>query len=106
MQFNDREKVYENKFSMDQESLFKVEARASKLIGLWAAEKLGMSGPDAESYAKEVIAANLDEPGYDDVKRKIEKDFADRNVMLTTNEINIVIEKSIAEATRQIAASK
>lgn len=106
MQFDDREKVYENKFSMDQETLFRVEARASKLIGLWAAEKMGMSGADAENYAKEVIAANLDEPGYDDVKRKLEHDFALKNVVLTSNEVNIVIEKSVAEATKQIVEGK
>lgn len=106
MQFNDREKGYENKFSLDQETLFRVEARASKLIGLWAAEKMGLNGTEAENYAKEVIAANLDEPGYDDVKRKIEHDFAAKNVVLTSNELNIVIEKSVTEATKQIVESK
>ena len=107
MSFNDREKAFENKFSMDQQSMFKIEARASKLIGLWAAtEKFGLSGTDADSYAKEVIAANLDEPGYDDVKRKLKADFATRNIPFNADEIDAIIDKSVVEATRQIEAEK
>ena len=106
MQFDDREKAFENKFSMDQASLFKIEARASKLIGLWAAEKMGLPADVAENYAKEVITANLDEPGYDDVKRKIMADFAQRGVTVTVSEIDIAIEKCVTEATKQISEIK
>lgn len=106
MSFNDREKAFEQKFSLDQQSSFKIEARASKLIGLWAAEKFGITGTDAESYAKEVIAANLDEPGYDDVKRKLKADFATKNIPFDSDEVDAIIDKSVAEATRQIEAEK
>jgi hypothetical protein len=106
MSFNDRQKGFENKFSHDQESLFKIEARASKIIGKWAAEKMGLTGTDAETYAKEMISANLDEPGYDDVKRKVENDFAAKNIECDSAEIDRVIDKSVADATAQIEAEK
>ncbi len=106
MNFNDRQKGFENKFSHDQETLFKIEARASKLIGKWAAEKMGLTGTDAETYAKEMISANLDEPGYDDVKRKVENDFAAQKIEFDSTEIDRVIDKSVADATAQIEAEK
>lgn len=106
MSFNDREKAFEQKFSLDQQSSFKIEARASKLIGLWAAEKFGLSGVDADNYAKEVIAANLDEPGYDDVRRKLKADFQTRNIPFNFDEMNAIIDKSVVDATKQIEAEK
>jgi hypothetical protein len=106
MSFNDRQKGFENKFSLDQESLFKIEARASKLMGKWAAEKMCLSGVDAETYAKDVISANLDEPGYDDVKRKIEADFAAKNIPFDSAEVDNMIDKCIADATAQVEAEK
>jgi hypothetical protein len=106
MSFNDRQKGFENKFSLDQETLFKIEARASKLIGKWAAEKMGLTLQEAETYAKDVISANLDEPGYDDVKRKLEADFAEKGITFNANEVDTVIEKCIAEATAQIDAER
>lgn len=102
MQFDEREKAYESKFANDQQALFKIEARASKLIGLWAAEKMGLSSADAENYAKEVIAANLDEPGYNDVKRKLQADFGLNLVAVDEKEIDTMIEKYVVEATKQI----
>lgn len=106
MQFEDREKAYEGKFANDQQSMFKIEARASKLIGLWAAEKMGLSGADAENYAKEVIAANLDEPGYDDVKRKLQGDFDAKSVSIAESDIDSIIEKCVVEATKQLESNK
>lgn len=106
MSFNDREKAFENKFSMDQQSMFKIEARASKLIGLWAAGQFGLSGAEAENYAKEVISANLDEPGYGDVKRKLKGDFQDRNIPFNSDEVDAIIDKNVAEATRQIQGER
>lgn len=106
MSFNDRQKGFENKFSHDQESLFKIEARASKLIGKWAAEKIGLTGSEAETYAKDVISANLDEPGYDDVKRKIQADFEAKNIAFNLDEIDRTIDKCVADATAQIEAEK
>lgn len=72
--FDDRESAFENKFAHDEEMKFKAEARANKLVGLWAAELLGKSGDEAEAYAKEVILADFEEAGHEDVYRKL---FAD-----------------------------
>jgi hypothetical protein len=102
MSMDDREKVYENKFALDQQVLFRIEARASKLIGLWAAAEMGMSGAEAENYAKEVVASNLDEPGYDDVKRKVFEDFANHGREISDHLFGSVLDKMVAEARRQI----
>lgn len=102
MSMDDREKVYENKFALDQQVLFRIEARASKLIGLWAAAEMGMSGAEAENYAKEVVASNLDEPGYDDVKRKVFEGFANHGREISDHLFGSVLDKMVAEARRQI----
>ncbi|MDY0029955.1 MAG: DUF1476 domain-containing protein [Pseudobdellovibrionaceae bacterium] len=103
MAFDERKDAAEKKFELDQQTLFKIEARASKLIGIWAGEKMGMSGAELEAYAKEVVVANLDEPGYDDVKRKLVADFSEAEVSFTENEIDHIILKSVDTATHQIA---
>ncbi|MCW9044198.1 MAG: DUF1476 domain-containing protein [Pseudopelagicola sp.] len=73
--FDDRENAFENKFAHDEEMKFKAEARCNKLLGLWAAELLGKSGSDAEAYAKEVIIADFEEAGHEDVVRKVAGDL-------------------------------
>ena len=65
--FNDREKGFENKFKHDQEATFKATARRNKLLGLWVAKELGLSGAAAEDYAKSVVVADMEKPGDDDV---------------------------------------
>jgi len=99
---DDREKTLENKYAHDQHKLFRIEARASKLIGLWAAEKMSLPADAAEAYAKEVVASNLDEPGFADVKKKILKDFHDNDLELTAHMLDSVIEKKMALAAEQI----
>lgn len=74
--FDQREKDFEKKFAHDEELRFKATARRNKLLGLWAAEKLGKSGPDADAYAKEVVASDFEEAGDEDVFRKVAKDLA------------------------------
>lgn len=76
--FDDRENAFENKFAHDAEMQFKAEARRNKLVGLWAAELLGKSGDEAEAYAKEVIAADFEEAGHEDVYRKLAGDLGDK----------------------------
>jgi hypothetical protein len=71
----EREKAFENKFVHDQELRFKAEVRRNKLIGLWAAERLGKSGDEAEAYARDVVKADFAEAGDEDVFRKIRSDF-------------------------------
>ena len=73
--FSDREKGFERKFALDEELRFKAMARRNKLLGLWAAEKLGKTGEAAEAYAKEVVAADFEEAGDGDVLRKLKTDF-------------------------------
>jgi hypothetical protein len=75
--FKDREKGFENKFAHDQEMQFRAVARGNKLLGLWAADLLGKSGPDAEAYALEVVRSDFEEAGTEDVYRKVSGDLRD-----------------------------
>ena len=78
----DRQQGSEKKFAMDEESKFKAMARRNKLLGLWAAEKLGKTGEDADAYAKEVVRADFEEAGDEDVFRKVRADFDAANIAL------------------------
>ncbi len=73
--FDDRERAEEARYALDQETQFKVMARRNKLLGLWAADLMGLSGSDAEAYAKTVVLSDLEEPGDEDVFRKVRGDF-------------------------------
>lgn len=73
--FDDRENAFENKFAHDAEMRFKAEARRNKLLGLWAADLLGKSGDEAEAYAAEVVRADFEEAGHEDVVRKVAGDL-------------------------------
>lgn len=73
--FDDRERAEEAKFAMDEAAEFKVMARRNKLLGLWAAELMDLHGDEAESYAKSVVLSDLEEPGDDDVFRKVRADL-------------------------------
>ena len=75
--FDDRENAFENKFAHDEEMKFKAEARTNKLLGLWAAELLGKSGDDAAAYASEVVKADFEEAGHEDVVRKVAADLGE-----------------------------
>lgn len=77
---NDREKAFESKFVHDQETVFKATARRNKLLGQWAAGELGLSGDDADAYAKAVVMADFEEAGDDDVIRKVSADFAEKGI--------------------------
>lgn len=76
--FDDRENAFENKFAHDAEMQFKAEARRNKLLGLWAAERLGKSGDDAAAYAREVVKSDFEEAGDEDVFRKVSGDLGDK----------------------------
>jgi len=77
--FDDRESAFENKFAHDAEMQFKAEARTNKLLGLWAAEILGLEGEAADSYAKDVVKADFEEAGHEDVVRKVAGDLGDKS---------------------------
>ncbi|MGD1884193.1 MAG: DUF1476 domain-containing protein [Paracoccaceae bacterium] len=76
--FDDRENAFESKYAHDAEMQFKAEARRNKLLGLWAAELLGKADADAAEYAKEVIKADFEEAGDEDVYRKVSGDLGDK----------------------------
>ncbi len=102
--FNDREKAAEGKFAHDEEAHFKALARRDKLVGLWAAEQLGLKGKDAETYAKSIILADLEEPGDEDVVRKLVADFAAKKVAITEHDIRNQLAEKLVIATGQIQA--
>lgn len=102
--FDDRDHAFENKFAHDKELLFKATARRNKLLGLWAAEKLGKSGEAAQSYAKEVVLADFDEPGDDDVMRKVAADFKAAGVGIAEQEVRYEMERLLMLAKQQVVS--
>lgn len=100
--FNDREKGFENKFKHDQELKFKAEARRNKLLGLWAADLMGLTGEAAESYAKEVVVADFDEPGDEDVFRKVFGDLQEKGVDKSEHQVRRQMQELLATAQEQI----
>ena len=104
--FKDRETGFENKFAHDEELRFKATARRNKLLGLWAAEKLGKSGADAEAYAKSVVVADFEEAGDEDVVRKVKADFAAGNVAAGDSEIRQVMQDLLIRAAEEIQAGR
>ena len=98
----DREKAFESKFAHDEALRFKAEARRNKLLGLWAAEKLGKSGEDAAGYAKEVIRSDFAEPGDEDVFRKIRADLDAAGVDQSDHQIRRVMQELMVTAREQV----
>ncbi len=85
--FDKREKAYESKFAHDEALKFKAEARRNKLLGLWAAELLGKSGDEADDYVREVVRSDFEEPGDEDVFRKVRADFDSAGITLSDDEL-------------------
>jgi hypothetical protein len=104
--FDKREEGFEKKFAHDEELRFKATARRNKLLGLWIAQKLGMSGADADAYAKEVVQADFEEAGEDDVFRKVRKDLDAKGVATSDQEIKSQMIELMAQAVKQIEAGK
>lgn len=102
--FDDREKGYEGKWKRDEELRFKVTARRNKLLGLWAAQKFGMEGGDADAYAKTVVIADFERPGDDDVVEKVLADFAKYDIEMTDHGLRKEMDRLMDEASRQIEA--
>ncbi len=100
--FDEREKAFEEKYKHDQELQFKVEVRRNKLLGLWVAEMLDLTGADAEAYAKEVVAADFEEPGDADLVRKIQGDLQTKNVDLSEHRLRKKMDELTAVAKQQI----
>jgi hypothetical protein len=102
--FEDREKGFERKFAHDEELRFRATARRNKLLGLWAAAEMGIAGDAAQAYAREVIKADLEQPGEEDVFRKIRKDFDAKGVQQSDHQIRRKMSELMGESVAQIEA--
>ena len=102
--FDKREEGFEKKFAHDEELRFKAMARRNKLLGLWAAEKLALSGADADAYAKAVVVSDFDEPGDEDVYRKVRSDFDAKGVAISEEELRKTMKDLLAQAIAEIKA--
>jgi hypothetical protein len=100
--FDDREASFENKFKHDKELEFKATSRRNKLLGLWAANLLGIHGADAEAYAKTVIKADLEKPGDQDVVDKLLGDFKERGVDLSEHRLRKQMTELMSAAIAQV----
>ena len=100
--FDEREKGFEAKYRLDQEARFKISARRNKLLGLWAAERMGMSGASVEEYAKEVVVADFDKPGDADVLEKVLDDLTDKGLEITDIQVRKQMDKLTETAREQI----
>jgi hypothetical protein len=104
--FDKREEGFEKQFAHDEELRFKANARRNKLLGAWAATQMGLSGADSDAYAKEVVMADFEEAGDEDVFRKIRKDFDAKGVKQTDQQIRTTMTTLMAEAVTLIKAGK
>ena len=102
--FDERERAYEKKFALDEELRFKSTVRRNKLLGLWAAEKLGLSGAEAEAYAKEVVRSDFQQPGDEDIIAKVRADLEAKGLAQDGAQIPAVMVELMATAVRQVEA--
>ncbi|MFO1091178.1 MAG: DUF1476 domain-containing protein [Hyphomicrobiales bacterium] len=100
--FDKRQEAFESMFARDEELRFKATARRNKMLGLWAAEKLGLSGADAEAYSKDVVKSDFAEPGDDDVLRKVLKDFEAKGVAQSEHQVRRTMDELMAKAVEQV----
>jgi hypothetical protein len=104
--FDEREKAFEKRFALDEELRFKATVRRNKMLGMWAAEKLGLSGPEAEVYAKEVIRADFAQPGDEDLVTKLRADFNAKGIQQSDDSIRAALVEFMASAIAQAEAER
>jgi hypothetical protein len=104
--FDKREEAFEQQFAHDEELRFKATARRNKLLGLWAAEKLGLSGAEADSYALSIVMIALEQGGERAVLAKIRKDFDAKGVVQSEHQIDRTMTELLAKALADIKAGK
>ena len=104
--FDDREKAFEAKDALDQEQEFKAIARRNRMLGLWAAEKMGLSSESADQYAAAVVRADFEQPGDEDVFRKVAGDFKASGLSVSEGEIRSKIDELASIAREQIRAGE
>jgi hypothetical protein len=102
--FDKREEGFEKKFALDEEQKFKAEARRNRLLGMWVAEKLGITGDAAIAYAKEVVAADFEEAGDGDVVRKVTTDLTAKGIALPEPQLRAKMDELMAMAVMQVKA--
>ena len=102
--FDDRQRGFEADYARDQDLTFRVAARRDRLLGLWAAEKLGIAGAAADEYAKTVIAADLEKPGDEDVIDKLRSEFVAKGLNIPDAEIRAELGRAAILAREQLAA--
>jgi hypothetical protein len=100
--FDDRERAFETKYARDQEMQFKIIARRNKLLGRWAAGLMGLSEAEADAYASDVVRADFEEAGDEDVIRKILGDLTSAGVECDENRIREALDHKAVEARRQL----
>ena len=100
--FNDREKAFESKYARDQDMQFKIVARRNRLLGQWAAKKMGLTEAEADAYARDVIRADFEEAGDEDVVRKLIGDLTSAGVEIDDAAIREALEHKTVEARRQL----
>lgn len=103
--FDDREKAHEAKFVREEEMAFRVTARRNKLLGQWAAARMGLTPEETDSYAKSVVQADFEEVGDEDVIRKLLGDLTGAQVETTDEEIRKALSDLTVEARRQLMES-
>jgi len=101
-QFDDRERAFETKFAHDEQMNFRIVARRNRLLGEWAARKLGLSDEETAAYAKDVVRADFEEAGDEDVIRKVLGDLTGAGVEVSDSEIREALGHKLVEAKRQI----
>jgi hypothetical protein len=104
--FDKREEGFEKQFAVNEELKFKATARRNKMLGLWAAGKLGLSGAEADAYAKEVVVSDFEESGDHDVFRKIRRDFDAKGVPDSDQQIRRTMDELMANAVQDIKAGR
>ena len=100
--FDDREKGFESKYALDQEQEFKAIARRNRLLGLWAAEKMGLNADRAEEYGRAIVKADFEQPGEEDVYRKIMQDLEGAGLTVSEGEIRRKMDELSSVAREQI----
>ncbi|MBB4612386.1 DUF1476 domain-containing protein [Novosphingobium taihuense] len=100
--FDDREKAFEAKFAHDEEMLFRVHARRNRLLGTWAAERMGLDAAETEAYAKSVVQADFEESGDEDMIRKVLGDLISAGVDIDESDVRLALEAKSVDARRQL----
>jgi hypothetical protein len=104
--FDDRERAFEAKYARDEEMAFRVVARRNKLVGHWAAAKMGLTPEETDAYASAVVQTDFEEAGDDDVIRKLVGDLTAANIDVDDATVRRALEEAMVEARRQLLEAK